>query len=276
MDSQKKSRIIAFISAITIHVLILLITFFVAIEHTSAEMDDAEWPPRDSSEILFGGEYVMLGDMIQPEVVTNQEQPAPSNEEVETVEADDLSNSGPQGQPSQVVTSTQESPMKVEPKPETAPGPTKEELEAAEKARIEKEKQEQIKNQMANAFASKSKNTDTNGKGKAGQTGGNSETGAISGAPGHSVSGRTLEHWEKPDEKDLKLGTIEVKVTINPKGEIIDAKYDTGTGAAAADATTRKRCVEVSKKCKFSVATDETKVQTGTILWPIKPKNSIQ
>ena len=211
----------------------------------------------------------MLGDMIQPEVETNQEQPAPSNEEVETVEADDLSNAGPQAQSSPVVTSTQESSMKVEPKPETPPGPTEK----------EKEKQEQIKNQIADAFSkTNNKNIEDNGKGKtepkgkdkAGQSYGNSEEGSISGEPGTNVAGRTLAEWKKPEKKGLKLGTIVVKVTVNPKGEVIDAKCDTGTGAASADATTRKRCVEASKKCKFSVAKDETKVQKGTITWPFK------
>lgn len=268
MDSQKKSRIIAFISAITIHVLILLITFFVAIEHTSAEMDDAEWPPRDSSEILFGGEYVMLGDMAQPEDESNQELPAPSNEEVETVEADDLSNSGPQGQSSQVVTSTQESLMKVEPNPQPTPGPTTEELEAAEKARIEKEKQEQIKNQMANAFASKSKNTDANGKGKAGQADGNSETGATSGVPGTNVGGRTLAHWVKTTS--TKAGSIVVAVSVDPEGKVVSAKVKTGSGAAYADPSIRSRCEQASLKCKFSVAKDETRNQTGTITWTFK------
>ena len=268
MDSQKKSRIIAFISAITIHVLILLITFFVAIEHTSAEMDDAEWPPRDSSEILFGGEYVMLGDMAQPEDESNQELPAPSNEEVETVEADDLSNAGPQAQSSQVVTSTQESSMKVESKPETPPGSTKEELEAAEKARIEKEKQEQIKNQMANVFASKSKNTDANGKGKAGQADGNSETGAISGAPGDSVSGRTLEYWVKTSS--TKTGSVVVTVKVAPDGTVKSPKATGGSGAAYADLDIRSRCEQDSKKCRFPVAKDETREQPATIIWNFK------
>ena len=273
MDSQKKSRIIAIVSAITIHLLILLITFFVVIEHSSGEMDDAEWPPRDSSEILFGGEYVMLGDMIQPEVESSQEQPAPSNEEVETVEANDLTSAGSHTQPSssQEVTSTNESSMKVETKPENPSGPTKEERETAKETSAEKEKQ------MKDAFGkTNSKNTDTKGKGKTGQSNGNSETGATSGAPGADVAGRTLAEWKNPDEKDLKLGTIVVKVTVNPKGEVTDAKYDKGTGAAAADTKTRTECEKASLKCKFSVATNETKVQTGTITWTIKQENSIQ
>lgn len=166
-----------------------------------------------------------------------------------------------------VVTSTQESSMKVESKPETPPGPTKEELEAAKKARIEKEKQEQIKKQ--NAFANHSKNSDANdGKGKSSQYDGNSETGATSGAPRANVAGRTLEYWKKPSS--TKWGSIEVTVTVNPEGKVIDAKWRKGTGAAAADTKTRTECEKASLKCKFSVAKYEPKVQKGTITWTFK------
>ena len=195
-------------------------------------------------------------------VGSSKELPAPSNEDVETVEADDLVDAGAQAQPSQVVTSTQESPMKVEPKPQPTTVPTKEELEATEKARIEKYKQEQIKNQMANAFASKSKNTDANGKGKAGQADGNSEEGAISGAPGHGVSGRTIEYFEKTSSH--KGGSVVVTVKVNPDGTVKSAK------ATGADQTTRDRCEQASLKCRFSVAKDETREQTGTITWIFK------
>ena len=146
-----------------------------------------------------------------------------------------------------VVTSTNESPMKVKTKPEIPSGPTKEEREAAEKARAAKEKQEKIKNQMMGAF-NNSKNTDTNGEGKAWQSYENGGTGASS----------------------TKSGTIVVKVKVNPQGEVISAEVVDGRGAAYNDATARKECVKASMKCKFSVATDETKVQTGTITWTIK------
>ena len=169
-----------------------------------------------------------------------------------------------------VVTSTNESPIKVKTKSEIPSGPTKEELKAAEKARVEKEKQEIIKKKM-NAFGnsnSNSKNTDTNGEGKAGQYDGNSKTGATSGAPWANVAGRTLECWEKPSS--TKSGSIEVTVTVNPEGKVIDAKCRKGTGAAVADTKTRTECEKASLKCKFSVAKDETKVQKGTITWTFK------
>ena len=121
---------------------------------------------------------------------------------------------------------------------------------------------------MKNAFASNGKSSDSNGKGKAGQTDGNSETGAISGAPGTNVGGRTLAHWVKTSS--TKSGTIVVAVSVNPDGKVISAKVQSGSGAAYADATTRTRCEQASLQCSFSVAKDETKEQRGTITWRFK------
>lgn len=267
MESSNKSRIIAIAGTIIFHVLILVITLCFVIEHTPKT--DAEWPPRDSSEILFGGEYVMLGDVVQPQLESDQQQPAPSANETETPDADDIDNAGTQGTPSQVVTSTQESPMKVEKKPEAPkPGPSAEELAAAEKARIEKEKQQQIQNQMKNAFAGNGKSSDSNGKGKSGQADGNSETGATSGSPGANVGGRTLAHWVKTSS--TKSGTIVVAVSVNPQGKVVSASVKSGSGPAYADAATRSRCVQASLQCSFSVSKTETQEQRGTITWRFK------
>ncbi len=266
MESSNKSRIIAIAGTIIFHVLILVITFCFVIEHTPKT--DAEWPPRDSSEILFGGEYVMLGDVVQPQFESDQQQ-TPSANESEALAADDIENAGLEGSPSQVVTSTQESPMKVEQKPKAPkPGPTAEELAAAEKARIEKQKQQQIQNQMKNAFAGNGKSSNSNGNGKSGQTDGNSETGATSGAPGTNVGGRTLAHWVKASS--TKAGSIVVAVSVNPQGKVVSAKVIRGSGPAYADATTRTRCEQASLQCSFSVSKTETQEQRGTITWRFK------
>ena len=267
MESSNKSRIIAIAGTIVFHVLLLVITFCFVIEHTPKT--DAEWPPRDSSEILFGGEYVMLGDVMQPQLESTQQEQAASANENEALTADDFENAGSQGTPSQVVTSSQESPMKVEQKPETQkPGPTAEELAAAEKARIEKEKQQQIQNQMKNAFAGNSKSSNSNGKGRPGQADGNSETGATSGAPGTNVGGRTLAHWVKASS--TKAGSIVVAVSVNPQGKVVSAKTISGSGPAYADAATRTRCEQASLQCSFSVSKTETQEQRGTITWRFK------
>ena len=213
----------------------------------------------------------MLGDMQQPQEESDQQQPAPSADENDAPEADDLENAGTKGEPSQVVTTPKESPMKVEKKPvETPkPGPSEEELAAAaEKARIEKEKQQQIQEQIKNQFAGKGKSTDDGGKGKTGQTDGNSETGATSGSPGADLGGRTLAHWVKTSS--TKAGTIVVAVSVDPQGKVISAKVKSGSGPAYADAATRSRCEQASLKCSFSVSKTETKEQRGTITWRFK------
>ena len=270
MDSENKSRIIAIAGTIVFHVLLLVISLCFVIEHSPQHDLNAQWPPVDSSEILFGGEYVMLGDMQQPQEESDQQQPAPSADENDALEADDLVNAGPKSEPAQVVTTTKESPMKVEKKPEPTvkPGPTEEEIAAAEKARIEKEQQQKIQEQIKNQFASKGKSTDDGGKGKTGQADGNSETGATLGSPGADLGGRTLAHWVKTSS--TKAGTIVVAVSVDPQGKVISAKVKSGSGPAYADAATRSRCEQASLKCSFSVSKTETKEQRGTITWRFK------
>lgn len=271
MESNKKTRIIAIAGTIVIHVLILVISLCFVIEHSPQHDLNAQWPPVDSSEILFGGEYVMLGDIDQSQIQNDQQQPAPAADETDAPESDDLNNAGSKGEPAQVVSTPKESPMKVEKKPVETPkqGPSEEELAAAaEKARIEKEQQKKIQDQIKNQFAGKGKGTAEGGKGKNGQADGNSETGSTSGAPGANLGGRTLAHWVKTSS--TKSGSIIVSVSVNPQGKVTSAKVTGGSGPAYADAATRSRCEQASLKCSFSVSKTETKEQRGTITWRFK------
>lgn len=261
---SKKSRIIGLLGTIIFHVLIFVIMFCFVIEHTPDKTK--EWPPRDSSEILFCGEYVMLGNLEQQPYEEASENIHDDNA-IEINPANDIINAGEQGEPSAPTTSEEESPMKVEDKPNAKKGPTKEELEAQEKARLEKEKQQEIKNQIKNQFAGKKKNNDNN-NGKQGSPNGNSESGTTTGAPGTNLGGRTLAYWEKTSS--TKSGTIVVSVTVNPQGYVISAKVSSGSGAAYADDGTRSRCQQASLRCRFSVAKNETESQRGTITWRFK------
>lgn len=264
---NNKPRIIAIIGTIVIHVLILVISLTFVVTHTPHESQSEEWPPVDSSEILFGGEYVMLGDVEQP-TTDEAQQPAAQAEENEVVAAEQITDAGTPGTPPQPQPSTNESPMKVTPKPVEKPGPTKEELEAQEKARIEKEKAQQIKDQTKNAFAGKGKGTDENGGGKQGNKEGNNPNGSVTGSPGHNLGGRTIESWGRPSSK--KTGVIRIAVVVSPQGKVTQAKYAGGEGAAASDESIRRSCESAALKSKFSVSKTETKVQRGTITWRFK------
>lgn len=259
-----KPRIIGIIGTIVFHVLILVISLCFFIEHSPQQQP--EWPPCDSSEILFGGEYVMLGDIAQPLAKAN-EKPAPSKNELDSREANDLNDSGSKGESSQVTSSTKESTMKVVENTPQKQGPTQEELEAQERARIQEETKQQIQNQIKNQFANKNNGQKPSDGGNAGQQDGNSETGVISGAPGVS-SGLTLSNWVKTTS--TKSGSVVIAVTVNPQGKVTKATFQSGTGAAGADTQIRSRCEQASLKCSFSVKKGETKDQRGTITWRFK------
>ena len=100
---------------------------------------------KEKEEILFGGEFVQLGNVANSAPVTRPtaDEPMPSEmpKATDATEAVDLTNEGTVGEPMPVVAAQQESPMKVkeQPRPEKA-GPTAEEIAAAEKAKRGKRK----------------------------------------------------------------------------------------------------------------------------------------
>ncbi len=214
-------------------------------------------PLPKESEILFGGEYVMLGNIDAPTTL-NDAMPEQSKAE-DSQEAEDMKNEGDPGEAPQLVSTDKESPMKVKEKEkEKKPGPTKEELEKREREKREQEKADKIKKRVA--FSSTG-----SGSGTQGSPNGNSDNGARSGAPGHSLKGRTLESWGKPSS--TVDGRIVIEVRVDPRGRVISAIYKSGSGSAAASAQVRRSCEQASKQSRFSVSKESTIEQVGTIVW---------
>lgn len=238
----------------------LLLTLYLT---SGAEDPTRTWPPVDSAEVLFGGEYVMVGD--KPELAESSAEAAPEAPEAESApspEAPDMTNSGPAADPAPVVTTERPSPAKAEKKP--APektGPSKEELEAQARAKREEETRKAI---AAKTRFDRSGSAGT-GSGKAGSPDGNSSTGAASGTPGFNLRGRTLASWEEPAA--APMGTITVRVTVNRQGKVISATYYSGSGAAAASEAARRNCERAALKSQFSVLEDGEAKQTGFITY---------
>lgn len=257
MKKEDKNKIIALLAALIINVAIILFLVFSVMSY--------EWPPKDmpmpkESEILFGGEYVMLGNVDAPAA----DQPDDSSPETTATEepapAEDMSNAGTPGDPPELISTETESAMKVkkrEEKPKKT-GPTKEEI--AEKERVKREQEKASKINKRVAFGSSG-----SGSGKEGSPNGNSTTGARSGAPGHSLAGRTLESWGRPSSE--VEGVVEISVRVNSKGRVVSATYKGGKGSAAASAEVRNSCKQASLSSRFSVSTESTTEQTGTITW---------
>ncbi len=226
------------------------------------------WPPADSPELLFEGEYVMTGDVTEPEVQTPEPAEAGAVEEPAVEGLDRVDEGDVAETPAPPVVSERPSPMQVaKPKPVEKPGPSKAEIEAQkarEKAR--EETQQKIAGQMK--FGSNS--SSGNSSGKSGTAAGSASSGSLSGAPGYTLSGRSLAYWEMP-VKTAANGTVKVRVVVNQQGKVIEASVASSSGAAASDQV-RQACVEAAKKSQFSVSLDSPARQSGVITYKFVAK----
>ena len=264
MTSNHRNKLIALICTLVFHLLVVVLLLSLYLRYNGAEDNERTWPPVDSSEVLFGGEYVMIGD--RPELAQSTSEPAPAAEtkapEVPAPVVEAVENSGKPAEPAPVVSSTRPSPAKVQQKP--APeksGPTKAEIEAAERAKREQETRKAIANKVQFGKTG----TGGSGSGNAGSPNGNSTVGAVSGSPGFNLKGRSLAAWHTP--ASAPLGTITIRVSVNRQGKVTDATYISGTGAEAASAAARKNCESAAMRSQFSVDNDAPASQTGTITY---------
>ncbi len=260
MDSSKQDKIIAACIAICFH-LVLLLSF--CSYYLSWPPEDADDPrlQQDSTEILLVSDYINLGDMITN--VKPADAPKGDSDGDMISDASDLVNAGEKATPAPVVTTEKESPAKVVKKPQPEKqGPTKEEIEAAEKARREQAARDKIHNQMKFGGGNGA------GEGVSGTESGTAVSGSPQGTPGHNLAGRTVVKWGANSSK--KGGTIRISVTVNPKGEVIEANYAGGNGPAAGDSSIRNKTIAATKATKFSPVPDSNKNQKGIITWNFK------
>ena len=263
-SSSRRTHLIAMLLTVLFHAVIAVVLLTLCLRYTPEDEAERTWPPVDSSEVLFGGEFVMTGD--SPELSESADEPAPAEVADATPPAplaEAVENTGtPSPRPAPVITSERPSPAKVVKETPAEPtGPSKAEIEAAERARREEETRQKIASQVKFGSAG----TGASGTGKAGSPDGNSTTGSLSGTPGFNLKGRSIASWQTPPS--APLGTITVRVSVNRQGQVTDASYQSGTGAAAANTTARANCVRAARASRFSVDADAPAIQTGTITY---------
>ncbi len=264
--SDNRHRLIALLATVIFHVAVVVVLLTLYLRYPGEADSERTWPPVDSSEVLFGGEYVMIGD--RPEIAESTGTPAPAEAEAQEIpapEAEALEDAGEPAEPAPVISTERPSPAKVEKKP--APektGPTKAEIEAAAKAKREEEARKAI----AGKVKFGQKGTGGSGAGNAGSPDGNSTVGAVSGSPGFNLKGRSLADWHRPSS--APLGTITIRVSVNRQGKVTSANYLSGTGAAAASQSARQSCIQAAMRSQFSVDNDAPASQTGTITYNFK------
>lgn len=258
MNSTPRDRLVAVITAVALHLVVLLSFCYTYLTWPPKDMPEE---PEEDSEILFVNDYINLGDMLTDRHPADAPEAPSAGEQIS--DAVDMVNSGEPATPAPVKTSERELPMKVAKKP--APekkGPTKEELEAQERERREQASRDKIKKQM-NFGGSGS------GNGVSGNAEGDAVSGMIDGKAGHDLAGRTILSWGA--NRSNKSGSIQVRVSVNAAGHVTEARYIGGTGPASGDASIRNRTVAATRQTRFSPLPEgETKIQKGVITWNFK------
>ena len=258
---------------ITVGTLALLLRFTLRYEQ-APNMPDLTHLAQDS--ILFGGEYVMLGntmDYVQNDLMDQQsadQSASPQEGDDPDIEADDMEDAGEVNHKTPpLVTQKAESPHKVKEQPKEAEpkkaGPTRENDKQVEKPKA--------KDKKAEAQETKAKNTNeqkstSNGGGQQGSTGGNPNQGVLTGNPGITgLVGYTLDYWAKPVPNSKWSGTVTVKVTVNPRGQVTKATATGATGALASHPEVRRACEPAALKSRFSVPKNTRTEEFGTITY---------
>ena len=275
---------------ITVGTLALLLHYTLRYEQVPDRPDLAQLA-QDS--ILFGGEYVMLGntfDNVQNDMMDQESaDPSASPDEGDDpdIDADDMEDAGEVNHKTPpLVTQKTESPHKVKEQPKEAEpkksGPTKQNDKVVEKPKAQ--------NKNAEAQQTKSKNTNTeqttasnatnnrvknafgngngNGGGQQGSAGGNSNQGVLAGKPGISgLVGYTLDYWAKPVPNSKWSGRVTVRVTVDPRGKVTSAKATGATGDLASHPEVRRACEQAALKSSFSVPKNTMTEGIGTVTY---------
>ena len=289
-DNRRKYSLWALLLTllITVGTLVLLLSFTLRYEQT--------YPPDPmqlaQDSILFGGEFVMLGntlDNVQNDLMDQDAaDPSASPEQGDDpdIDADDMEDAGEVNRKTPpLVTQKTESPHKVKEQPKEAEpkksGPAKENDKKVEKPKAQDKKAEATEtkskktNEQANtssATDNKVKNAFGNGSGKGGgqqgSASGNSSQGVLAGKPGISgLVGYTLEHWARPVPNSKWSGRVVVRVTVNPRGQVTKANAVSATGDLASHPEVRRACEEAALKSSFSVPKNTMTEGIGTVTY---------
>ncbi len=274
MDDNRKSKIAALLLTLLWLVGTVLVMLYTHL-HYEYPPKGAELAQLKQDTIMFGGEFVELGNL--PDLSQNEQMeldtPTPTEQQSEQpdVEGDDLDDAGepaPKPEPKPVVAAKQESPMKVKEKPkEEQPkktGPAKSTKPEAKQEQVKRGKETTTpkNDRVKDAFGKSTGTTNS----KTGSPAGNANTGERSGQPGISgLVGYTAEYWGRPHSK--WTGKVNVQVRVNPRGKVIEAHAVSGSGEAWAHPEVRRSCEQAARESAFSVPKNRTSEGIGTITW---------
>lgn len=271
MDSDKRNRRIALLSTLVFAALTALVVSLLKLSYNPSEAPT--WPPVDSAELLFAGEFVQVGDI--PEPVNPDHTATADNDgsDQPTADGEDMTEAGPVApEPPATTVSKQPSPMKVKEQKPAEPGASKANDKPAAEPKREQKQPERIPLKTVDFNKNKGKASNS---GAAGSPDGNATQGALSGSVGYQMSGRSITvSAPSVSSKNEKLEGKRVVITIfaNPEGRLIGTPTIDAKRTTVGDAIVRRRCLEKAAQAKVSPNPDAPKSQQGTIIFNFSNK----
>lgn len=257
--------------------------------HYIYEPDRQDLALVQDSIMFVGEEFVMFGDNTDElmdeasQQDATHESEAPDEEDNPDIAADDPTDAGEVAQTTpQKVTQKTESPQK-EKKEEVKTGPTKLNDKSKNKPEAQKTNAEDQKAKTRKTDTQTQQTTNnatsnrvqgafnSSGKGNAGSPNGNSTQGSLAGAPGiNGLVGYTWANWARPNPNSKWNGSVTVRVTVDPRGKIIQAAAISAKGDIASHPEMRKACEQAALKSSFSVPKNTMTQATGTVIYTWK------
>ncbi|MDE6535518.1 MAG: hypothetical protein K2K82_05845 [Muribaculaceae bacterium] len=250
----KKEQLIALL--LTLLLTALTVTMLVCVNLSPVSAMVANKPNLQDEEFFFA-------DIEYQEITTNPTMNIdnePASASAAEISGTDMSDAGAAEEAPTLVSTDKPSEAKVvkPEEPKSAPGLTKEEIEAQKSAKI--------KSSMGNKFA-QTKSPSDSGTGSADS--GNASAGNNPGADGLGLSGRKLESSAKPNITNAS-GTIQIRVTVNSEGVVTNATFVKSSASfGTREQEVREACIAASKKLKYNRDPNHPS-QTGTITWNIR------
>ncbi len=292
-NNDNRNKLLSALITLLLGAGIVALLLFTSLHYNYPPLDGEQDMQLLQDTIMFGGEYVEMGDFLEPQsddmLAQNsqdaaQEQPSENNEQ-EAIGQNNLRDNGAidESPQQQVTNNAQPSPMQVKeqqpkkqpaekkteqpkpqqpqrqgaPKPQPAPKKTTEQpKQPAAKANSETD------NKMKQIFG----NTGGNGAGKQGNPEGKPGAEKSMGKPGvGGLEGYTLEYF--PTAKCPVAGTVVIRVNVSPTGAVTKASI---VGGSVSDATTRNRCLSLARQSRFRVPVGQTIERSGTLTYTIR------
>ena len=265
MTHQQRSRVIAAVSTIVAHIVVLLILATIVMSAEPVKQD------------MGSGVFVQMGYIDEANGTFEPYNPPPVQQVVEQPQREQIPEPGVE----ELITQDVEESVTLEEKKrdEEAKRLREEELrrQAEEKLLAEqREKENRVSNAMQNAFGAGSQQEGSRGdasqgEGVQGVPSGNAPTGEMQGVGGwggFSLNGRKCLSLPKPHYNTNIEGTVVIEISVDKNGNVIAASVKAGS---VPNEALRNAALAAAKKARFDTSSKNV-TQVGTISYYFKQR----